>query len=193
MFAPACGKLSVCWIGKNSRSCYRRMYRGDFVQKTSIVLLTLLFACGIAAGAREHFPSSCVWHPTGANRPYHAYAPALAHPWASQENAFTVKASAGDDEEMEKGQSFNNSTKVMDVIKDSDFQGFGHLIFPVDRHISSDLTLADMGDVLVWYSYVNPMRTVEIVNYLKTEAETGRQIFFDIYTEEEKKAFNSSR
>ncbi len=164
------------------------MPRRDLVQKTSIVLLTLLFACGIAAGAREHFPSSCVWHPTGAKQSHHAPSPALARPWVSQENTFTVKAKAGDDGEMEKEQSFNKNTKVVDVIKDSDFQGFGHLIFPVDRHISGDLTLADMGDILVWYSYVNPMRTVEIVNYLKAEAETGRKIFFDIYTEEEKKA-----
>lgn len=164
------------------------MPRRDLVQKTSIVLFTLLFACGIAAGAREHFPSSCVWHPTGAKQSHHAPSPALARPWVSQENTFTVKAKAGDDGEMEKEQSFNKNTKVVDVIKDSDFQGFGHLIFPVDRHISGDLTLADMGDILVWYSYVNPMRTVEIVNYLKAEAETGRKIFFDIYTEEEKKA-----
>ena len=157
------------------------MPRRDLVQKTSIVLLTLLFACGIAAGAREHFPSSCVWHPTGAKQSHHAPSPALARPWVSQENTFTVKAKAGNDGEMEKEQSFNKNTKVVDVIKDSDFQGFGHLIFPVDRHISGDLTLADMGDILVWYSYVNPMRTVEIVNYLKAEAETGRKIFFDIY------------
>jgi hypothetical protein len=39
-----------------------------------------------------------------------------------------------------------------------------------------------------YYTYVNPERTVEIVNYMKTKAEAGEQIFYDIYTDEEKAA-----
>lgn len=33
---------------------------------------------------------------------------------------------------------------------------------------------------------VNPERTVEIANYLKDQASSGNQVFYDIYTEEEK-------
>ena len=77
------------------------------------------------------------------------------------------------------------NTKVMDVIEDPDFEGFGRLIFPADKTIDPDLELKDVGDILTWYNYVNPERTVEIVNYMKEQAEEGEQIFYDIYTEEE--------
>ena len=52
---------------------------------------------------------------------------------------------------------------------------------------SSDL-LGDVGNILTWYSYVSPERTVEIANYLREQAALGEQIFYDIYTEEEKAA-----
>ena len=38
-----------------------------------------------------------------------------------------------------------------------------------------------------WYSEINPKRTVEIVNYMKNEVQNGNQIFYDIYTDQEKK------
>ena len=77
-------------------------------------------------------------------------------------------------------------TKVADVINDPVFEGDGRLIFPVNRPIDEDLELQDVGDILIWYNNVNPDRTVEIVNYLKDQAEAGQQIFYDIYTDEEK-------
>lgn len=79
-------------------------------------------------------------------------------------------------------------TKMADVISDPVFEGFGRLIFPVDRTIDDDLELKDVGDILVWYNNVNPERTVEIVNYLHDQAISGNQIFYDIYTDEEKAA-----
>lgn len=79
-------------------------------------------------------------------------------------------------------------TKVADVINDPVFEGFGRLIFPVDRTIDDDLELKDVGDILVWYNNVNPERTVEIVNYLHDQTASGNQIFYDIYTDEEKAA-----
>ena len=77
-------------------------------------------------------------------------------------------------------------TKATDVINDPVFGDYGRLIFPVDRTISDGLELQDVGDILVWYNKVNPDRTVEIANYLRTQAEAGNQIFYDISTEEEK-------
>ncbi|MCC8102686.1 MAG: alpha/beta hydrolase [Clostridiales bacterium] len=66
------------------------------------------------------------------------------------------------------------------------FEDYGRLIFPVDRTIRSDLTLEDVGDILTWYTYVNPDKTVEIVNYLGEQAAAGNTIFYDIYSDEEK-------
>ena len=83
---------------------------------------------------------------------------------------------------------FTADTKVWDVIHDPVFGDYGRLIFPADRSISDSLTLGDVGNILTWYSYVSPDRTVEIANYLREQAASGRTDFCDIYTEEEKAA-----
>ena len=85
-------------------------------------------------------------------------------------------------------KEFSLETKVRDVISDNAFRGFGRLIFPVNRYISDTMTLSQTGDILIWYSHVNPQRTREIVNYMKGEVLRGRQIFYPIYTKEEMNA-----
>ena len=82
--------------------------------------------------------------------------------------------------------AYTPETKVVDVINDPVFGDCGRLLFPVDRTIDEDLELQDVGDILIWYNNVNPDRTVEIANYLRNQAAFGEQIFYDIYTDEEK-------
>lgn len=82
--------------------------------------------------------------------------------------------------------TYTLQSKVADVIADPAFEGYGRLIFPVDMDIDKDLKLENVSTILPWYSEVNPDKTVEIVNYMKNMAESGQQIFYDIYTEEEK-------
>lgn len=79
-------------------------------------------------------------------------------------------------------------TLVRDVIDNPVFEDYGRLLFPVDRTIPQDMTLEEVGDILVWYHYVNPDKTVEIVNSLGERAASGDTVFYDIYTEEEKAA-----
>ena len=81
---------------------------------------------------------------------------------------------------------FNLQSTVGEVKNESSFNGFGDLIFPVDRNIPDNTTLADVGDYYIWYNYINPNKTVEIVNYMKAQADNGSKVFYDIYTDEEK-------
>lgn len=83
---------------------------------------------------------------------------------------------------------YTENSKVTEVMRDPAFWDYGHLIFPVDIAISEDLELKDVEDILPWYSEVNPKKTVEIVNYMKDRVTDGEQIFYDIYSEEEKEA-----
>ena len=88
-----------------------------------------------------------------------------------------------------KADSFTDvtrKTQVWDVINDPVFGDYGRLIFPVDRPLREDLTLEDMDEVLMWYNDIKLDKTVEIVNYLGQQAAAGTQVFYDIYTEEEK-------
>ena len=79
-------------------------------------------------------------------------------------------------------------TLVRDVMDDPVFEDYGRLLFPVDRTIPQDMTLENVGDILVWYNYINPDTTVEIVNTLGEQAAAGEQICYEIYTEAERAA-----
>lgn len=82
------------------------------------------------------------------------------------------------------------SSTVGDVISDPYFGDFGRLLFPVDRSVSEDMTLEEISSssVYVWYNYIDPDKTVEIIQSLHDHATAGERIFYDIYTEEEKEA-----
>ena len=82
--------------------------------------------------------------------------------------------------------TFNLQSTVGEVKNDSSFNGYGELIFPVDINIPNNTTLEKVGDYYTWYNNINPNKTVEIVNYIKTQADSGNKIFYDIYTDEEK-------
>lgn len=64
--------------------------------------------------------------------------------------------------------------------------GGGRLLFPVNKGYYSGDTLRDLH--LTWYSHINPQKTVEIVCYMKEHTLSGEQVFFDIYSEAEKRA-----
>ena len=75
------------------------------------------------------------------------------------------------------------------------FGDFGRLLFPVDRNVPDSYTLADVStsDVYVWYNNIHAEKTLEIVNYLKEQAESGKRVFYPIYSETEMNADASKR
>lgn len=83
-------------------------------------------------------------------------------------------------------EAYTSDTKISDVISDPCFGDYGRLIFPVNSGYYSGDTLKNLR--LTWYNYIDPNKTVEIANYLKTQAVNGETIFYDIYTEAEKAA-----
>lgn len=88
--------------------------------------------------------------------------------------------------EGEKQTVYTRDTSMADVMADPVFADFGRLIFPVDDWYISGDTLGQLG--LTYYSHIDPDKTVEIANYFHDHAEAGDTIFYDIYSNEEKKA-----
>lgn len=82
---------------------------------------------------------------------------------------------------------FTEDSLVGEVLADSAFKDFGRLLFPVDRSVSEDMTLSEISseNIYVWYSDIQPQKTVEIVNHLKARAEAGEKIYIPIYSKEE--------
>lgn len=107
---------------------------------------------------------------------------------SNQEDNIRKNEYSGDNMQSDKDSNnkYTKDTRVIDVINDEAFGNYGRLIFPVDMRISNDLTLENISSILPWYSEINTDKTVEIVNYLRNEAESGRQIFYDIYSDSEK-------
>ena len=91
-----------------------------------------------------------------------------------------------DEEEMIMNSRFTRKTKIEDVINEESFEDYGRLIFPVDEGYMSGTTLEYLR--LTWYSNIDADKTVEICNYFYDKVHSGETIFFDIYTDEEKKA-----
>lgn len=86
---------------------------------------------------------------------------------------------------------FATKSKIRDVINDPAFGNYGRLLFPVQRNYMQGASLGTMK--LSWYTNICPDDTVEVVNYLWTQASAGKPIFYDIYTEEEKLADPAKR
>lgn len=82
-------------------------------------------------------------------------------------------------------EQYTQDTKISDVINDTAFGDYGRLIFPVNSSYYSGDTLGEL--VLTWYNNIDPDKTVEIANYMKSHAENGDVIFYDIYTDDEKR------
>lgn len=83
-------------------------------------------------------------------------------------------------------EAYTADTTISEVISDPVFGPYGRLLFPVDDGYSSGSTLGELQ--LTWYSNIDPDKTVEIANYLKSSAKSGETIFYDIYTDAEKAA-----
>ncbi len=100
--------------------------------------------------------------------------------------------STGYEEQTEQPQKasleamYTINTPITEVIHDASFGDCGRLIFPVNSSYYSGDTLGQLR--LTWYNNIDPDKTVEIVNYMKTQADAGNTIFYDIYTDEEKAA-----
>ena len=83
-------------------------------------------------------------------------------------------------------EQYTQDTEISDVINDTAFGDYGRLIFPVNSSYYSGDTLGEL--VFTWYNNIDPDKAVEIANYMKSHAENGDVIFYDIYTDEEKAA-----
>lgn len=79
---------------------------------------------------------------------------------------------------------YTRDTPIDTVANDAAMGSWGRLIFPVERGFMGGTTLGDMN--LTWYSAIDPDKTVELANWFHDQAVSGTQVFYDLYTDEEK-------
>ena len=139
----------------------------------ALALSALLAGCGAQDGLPAQSAPAGEQESTGQNVPAGQQEPSGQPAQAAQTAA----------QEEESGL-YTTQTPISQVIEAPAFGDYGRLIFPVDSGYYSGSTLGDLR--LTWYSNIDPNKTVEIVNYLKQSVQSGRTVFYDIYTDEEK-------
>ncbi len=69
------------------------------------------------------------------------------------------------------------------------FAGFASLLLPWDgRRYDSSLPLTEIGSLMPYHSHVDPAGAVAALNRMVDDVAAGRSVFYDIYTEQQKRA-----
>jgi acetyl esterase/lipase len=83
---------------------------------------------------------------------------------------------------------------IGDILTHPAFVGFGRLLLPWDdRRYDSAMRLSDVGALLPYHTHVAPAVVVSSLNRLIDDANAGRTVFYDIYTDAEMDAEPSRR
>lgn len=76
---------------------------------------------------------------------------------------------------------------VRDIVNHPAFKGFGELLLSRDDNSSYYNTpISNIGSLMPYHGYVRPDVVVGALNFLIDEADEGKTIFYDIYTEQQK-------
>lgn len=83
----------------------------------------------------------------------------------------------------------NSDMLIADVVNHPLLKDYGRFLFPITFNTprSSD-TLADVPDLLTWYSHVDTATTVDVIGNLLQRRANGETVFYSIYIETEKAA-----
>ncbi len=91
----------------------------------------------------------------------------------------------------ENGEMYNHLTtdnSIRDIVDHPAFEGFGELLLP--RHHNSgyyDTQLRNVGSLMPYHSHVEPDIVMDAINHMIDDANDGKTIFYDFYSEEQKR------
>src|SRR5687767_15423609 len=103
-----------------------------------------------------------------------------------------LASSFAEPETKERGVSGEHLTAdhtIPNLLNHPAFAGFGPLLLPWnDRTYDDGLRLRDVGSLLPYHSHVDAGTVVGALNHMIDDVNDGKTVFYDFYTEEEKKA-----
>lgn len=80
----------------------------------------------------------------------------------------------------------NINSSIKDVIDNEAISSFSSHIFPRSYLNNLNLKLSNIDELLPYHTYINDKDTVNIINYFIDESNKENQVFYDIYSKEEK-------
>lgn len=86
------------------------------------------------------------------------------------------------------------ASRISEMLNHPAFAGFSRLLLPWDdRSYDGEMPLDDIGSLLPYHSHVVPEVVVGALNRMIDDANSGKHVFFDFYTESQKRADASKR
>jgi acetyl esterase/lipase len=86
-----------------------------------------------------------------------------------------------------RGTHLKTSDYVRDIVNHPAFEGFGELLLARDNNSSYyDTRLSDVGSLMPYHGNVRPDIVLDAVNHMIDEVNSGKTIFYDIYTRQQK-------
>jgi len=87
-----------------------------------------------------------------------------------------------------KGEHLTADHTILDLLNHPAFAGFGRLLLPWDdRSYDNRIRLRNVGSLLPYHSHVDPGTVVSALNHMIDDVNNGKTLFYEFYTEEEKK------
>ena len=97
--------------------------------------------------------------------------------------------SRGNASAMATGGHLSVASRIRDVLNHPAFAGHGRLILPWDdRAYDEDTRLSNIASLLPYHSHVSPDVVVAALNHMIDDVNSGKTVFFDFYTEAQKRA-----
>lgn len=88
----------------------------------------------------------------------------------------------------DKGEHLTADHTILDLLNHPAFDGFGRLLLPWDdRTYDNSMRLRNVGSLLPYHTHVDPVTVVSALNQMIDDVKSGKPVFYDFYTEEEKK------
>jgi acetyl esterase/lipase len=85
--------------------------------------------------------------------------------------------------------SLTTDSYIKDIVNHPAFMGFGERLLPRDDNSSYyETRISNAASLMPYHENVNPDVIVNALNYMINEAQSGKTIFYDFYTEQQKRA-----
>lgn len=85
-----------------------------------------------------------------------------------------------------------SKTKVADVVAMPAFEGFGQFLFPLRANtLRTGMTLLEIDSLLPYHDHIQAGTTIDVLTAMENASVSGKRIFYDIYSDEEKAADSS--
>jgi acetyl esterase/lipase len=92
------------------------------------------------------------------------------------------------------GRHLSADDRVRDLLNHPALAGFARLILPWDdRAYDEGMVLGNLGSLMPYHSHVDPQVVVDALNRMIDDVNAGKTVFYDVYTEAQKRSNPSKR